>query len=99
MEQPAELARGVSAECNAGVTFYRRTRMILQNDPELLAYVNAKTHRLAPKVGGFLEVLFQACYRADRNNYPLIRPALIAFFSKYPAEPELLAAELADVLA
>lgn len=70
--------------------------MMLQDDPEMLNYVNAKLHELAPPPGSFLKAFLEACRRADSDNYPLLMPALRIFSVKYQAHPLPLAAEEED---
>lgn len=55
--------------------------MIAQlEDPELLEWiVNAER-----QAGGFLSHFAAAALRADHENYPLLRPLVVAMRQKYP---------------
>ena len=54
--------------------------MIANEDTELFPWlVNASQH-----AGDFLKALADAGLRADGENYPAIRPALLAMKEKYP---------------
>jgi hypothetical protein len=70
--------------------------MIIQDDPVMLNYVNAK---LQENVGSFLSSFFDACLRADGENYQIIRPALVQLSEKYPADPLRLKMEWQDTNA
>lgn len=51
-----------------------------QDDPELLEWlINASAH-----AGGFLSTLADAALRADGQNYPILRPAILDLRAKYP---------------
>lgn len=57
--------------------------MILQQDIEsgLMDWIfNIKIKR----AGSFLRAIAEAAYRADAENYPILRPALMALMAKYP---------------
>lgn len=66
--------------------------LMLADDDEMLAYVNAKLYPIEP--GSFLKAFLEACQRADHENYPMLRPVLKALSVKYPAHPQRLAEEL-----
>ena len=69
--------------------------MEIQGYPKELDYVNAK--RLGLRGGpSFLTTFLEACLRADAENYEVIRPALIFFMAKYPADKKRLAVEIHD---
>lgn len=68
---------------------------IIQNYPNELDYVNAMQRRFGPS-SSFLDAFFDACLRADAENYELLRPVLQAFMGKYPARAELLERERRD---
>lgn len=70
--------------------------MIIQCYPELLDYVNAQLHPLAPKPGAFLELFLHACLRADAENFELPRPTLQLLTLKYPANVDRLKQEKHD---
>jgi hypothetical protein len=56
--------------------------LIAQNDdPELLEWL-AKAEKDG---GGFAKAIAQAGLNADSENYPLVRPVLVAMRKKYPA--------------
>lgn len=69
--------------------------MNIQMYPEELDYVNATLHPLS-RPGKFLETFCEACVRADGENYELLRPALVIFMIKYPADEERLRMERID---
>lgn len=68
----------------------------IQCYPAELDYVSAQLHGREEDDRSFLETFCWACLRADGFNYPLLRPALIAFMEKYPADPERLRIERID---
>ena len=56
-----------------------------QEDNELFDWLlNASGHGTMDAAGDFLKNLAEAGLRADRVNYPIIRPALVAMAAKYP---------------
>ena len=70
--------------------------MEINGYPDELDYVNAQLKLRDPDDKSFLGTFCLACLRADSQNYVYLRPALLAFMAKYPANPELLAAERRD---
>jgi hypothetical protein len=70
--------------------------MIIQQDTQALNYVNAQLHPLAPKPGSYLECFLHACLRADSENYGILRPILLAYMVKYPADRKRLEMEMHD---
>ena len=69
---------------------------IIQDFPDELDYVNAKLHPMAPKVGRFLELFLNSCYRADSNYYPLLQPLVRRLMEEHPADSERLEMERHD---
>lgn len=67
----------------------------IQDCPDELNYANAKISE-NPGAESFLNSFLNACLRADGENYPILRPALHFFMSKYPARPDRLKAEEID---
>ena len=57
-------------------------------DPELvywlLTIVNGDRERGIAPAGDFLKSLAMAALRADHENYPLLRPALLEISKRYP---------------
>jgi hypothetical protein len=52
-----------------------------EDDPELLEWISNAHNR----GGGFIASLAIAALRADSENYPILRPVLLAMRKKYPA--------------
>lgn len=74
-----------------------QSNRVIQCYPEELDYVNAKLHGCAHvKPGRFLRLFLNACLSADAFNYRLLRPALLEFMKKYPADHERLRMERID---
>ncbi len=57
--------------------------MILQDDLELIDWVLGITSERASP-GDFLRAVAEAATRADWENYPILRPALLELKKKYP---------------
>lgn len=55
--------------------------MIAEFDTELLDWL---TGILNGRAGGFLSTIAEAAFRADRENYAILRPALLGYKAKYP---------------
>ena len=55
--------------------------MVAQEDVELFPWLIAVSHH----AGDFLKNLGEAGLRADRLNYPILRPVLLAMKTKYPS--------------
>jgi len=71
--------------------------MIINGYPDELDYVNALLHgQVRDKINSFLGTFCLACVRADSQNYELLRPLLLIFREKYPADPKRLAMERID---
>ena len=58
--------------------------MTLQEDNELAPWVYGILHHEPTKPGDFLLELASAVARADFENYPILRPALLHLKTKYP---------------
>ncbi len=54
------------------------------NDSVLSAWLWGITHHKPTQPGGFLRDLAIVAFKADRENYEILRPALIAIMEKYP---------------
>jgi hypothetical protein len=54
--------------------------LIAQTDAELLEWILDASRN----AGGFLSALAEAALRADWENYPVLRPVLVAMKAKYP---------------
>lgn len=58
--------------------------MIAQEDEELLNWLLGIMHERPNRSGGFLRSLADTAMRADAQNYPILRPALLEIQKKYP---------------
>ena len=58
--------------------------MVLEMDNELAPWVYGILHGEPTPSGGFLFALAEAANRADPENYPAMRPALLHMMRKYP---------------
>jgi len=61
--------------------------MIAQQDPELFVWLQTAAGHFAPErpaAGSFLQTVAEAAFRADAENYPILRPALLELKAKYP---------------
>jgi hypothetical protein len=68
---------------------------IIQRYPNELDYVNAVV-RECQRHRSFIWYYCDVCLRADWENYEILRPALLIFMEKYPADPNRLEAERRD---
>jgi hypothetical protein len=53
-------------------------------DPELLEWVFGVLNGVPTPAGDFLRSIAEAARRADEENYPLLRPALLELKKKFP---------------
>lgn len=59
--------------------------MIGNDDPELSTWLmTAAGHTARPSGGGFVRTIAEAGLKADRDNYRILRPALLQLKAKYP---------------
>jgi hypothetical protein len=58
--------------------------MIIQDDPDVLDWANGVSN-VTSGAGDFLRAVAYAALRADWENYPILRPALLQLVEKYPA--------------
>lgn len=58
--------------------------MIAHTDPVVLPWLLGIVHHQPYKPGDFLISLADAALRADHENYPILRPALVHLKEKYP---------------
>lgn len=70
--------------------------MEIQGYPDDLNWVNAQLAGREQNDQSFLGTFCNAALRADDQNYEMLRPVLLQFQNKYPADPHLLAAERTD---
>jgi hypothetical protein len=66
--------------------------MIINLYYDELNWANAKRAENDDK-HSFLNTFIEACFRADAQNYEVLRPALRFFMGKYPAKEEALKVE------
>jgi hypothetical protein len=59
--------------------------VVIQMYPEEVEYVRLKMLQDHQPQGSFLWSFFDACLRADDENYEYLRPTLRLFMVKYPA--------------
>jgi HK97 family phage major capsid protein len=55
-----------------------------QNDPELIEWLLGIVNGKPTPSGDFLRSIAEAALRADAENYPLLRPALLQLHKKFP---------------
>lgn len=58
--------------------------MTLESDPDVAPWVYGILHGEPTSAGGFLQALAEAANRADPDNYPALRPALLQIMARYP---------------
>lgn len=58
--------------------------MVLDQDPEVAPWVYGILHGEPTPAGDFLKDLAAAANRADPQNYPTLRPALLQMMARYP---------------
>lgn len=58
--------------------------MIAQQDNKLLDWLLGIVRKRPNRSGSFLQSLADTAMRADAQNYPILRPALLEIQKKYP---------------
>lgn len=58
--------------------------MIATSDKELFPFLAGVANNYPTRPGDFLKSLLDAAFRADAENYRLLRPSLLIFAAKYP---------------
>jgi len=67
--------------------------MTAHEDPELMNWIFCLANQTPRRSGGFLKKLGDAVVHADRDNYLLLRPALLEMkkkYSEYDVPPPML---------
>ncbi len=58
--------------------------LLANNDPELSPWLWGITGEIPHRAGDFLTSLVEVVFRADWENYEILRPALLKLKEKYP---------------
>lgn len=59
--------------------------MIAELDKELVHWLYGVLHSMPTQPGDFLAAIVGAAFRADADNYEIMRPALVQLKAKYPS--------------